>query len=575
MKKVVCFLVIMLLLLVACGGASDDADTVAAEPSEVEVVAAEPTVVEVVVEEVPTEPAATATALPTPTEEPEPTPARTLITSEEEMVGIWLGTVAGESGYLMYTADGRFLVALSQDALAAAPLVSGEYWFEDGQIYLRDLENVGHWTECDSETVGVYDVVDLGDNQVEFQIVDDGCNEGGFTRSYLFTNMKQKWVAEPVEAIAEVPAAETLPELAEALQSIADTWVSEIGAPGVILLVDAPDMNFKWQGAAGMAKPAEGDPLLPDDQFIISSMTKMMTGVTVMQLVENGDLTLDDPISLYLPAEMVTQLLVLDDNSYGAVITVRQLLNHTSGLGDFSNGEDTDGNGLSDFKDLVLNEPDIVWNETMVLEWAIANAPPVGQPGEIFNYSDTNYQLLGMIIESASGLALHDAYRQFIFEPLGMDHTYFEFREAPDLDARDVSHAYYQGTLWNEMDSHSYEWGSGGLVSTAGDMNMFLRVWVDGDLFEDPASKEAMMEWIDSSDAGAYYGLGFYRFVLDEWDIPGLGEMVGHGGLFNSQAFYWPEQNVIIVGTLNSNEPSLGFISMMIEVMFTVQEFSG
>ncbi|MCO5191295.1 MAG: beta-lactamase family protein, partial [Anaerolineae bacterium] len=289
---------------------------------------------------------------------------------------------------------------------------------------------------------------------------------------------------------------------------------------------------------------------------------------------EQGKLVLDDPISLYLPEELVSQLLVLDGESYGETITVRQLLSQTSGLGDFSNGEDADGNGLPDFKDLVLSEPDTVWDEAMVLDWAIANTPPVGKPGETFNFSDTNYQLLGMIIESVSGLALHDAYRQLIFDPLQMDHTYFEFRETavPGPDGRSVSNAYYYGNLWNELDSHSYEWGSGGVVSTAEDMNTFLWAWVNGDLFDDPASKEAMMSWVESADAGVYYGLGVLRFVLDEWDIPGLGEMLGHSGLFNSQAFYWPEQNVMIVGTLNSNEPQLGYIGMMIDVMTLVAE---
>ena len=137
-----------------------------------------------------------------PTEAPEPTQGPALITAADEMVGIWLGTVAGESGYVMYTADGRFLVALSQDALATAPRVSGEYWFEDDQIHLRDLENAGHWTACDSEIVGVYDVLDLADGQMAFQMVDEGCGDSGFTRGYVFGNMEQEWVAEPVEVAA-------------------------------------------------------------------------------------------------------------------------------------------------------------------------------------------------------------------------------------------------------------------------------------------------------------------------------------------------------------------------------------
>lgn len=564
MKKLLCFLIVLLVLLAACGGSGDSANVAPVEPTP-----ADSAVAEAQLEA--TEPAAT------PAEASEPTPAPALIDSADAMVGIWRGTIAGEGGYIMYTADGRYLVALSQDALATAPRVSGEYWFEDSQIHLRDLENAGHWAACAPDIEGIYDVVDLGDGQIQFQLVDDGCGGSGFTRSYLFANMQQEWIAEPVETEAQESTAETLPELAAALQAIADAWVSEAGAPGVILLVDAPDMDFKWQGAAGMANPEEGEPMLPGDQFIISSMTKMITAVTVMKLVERGDLALDDPISLYLPAELVSQLLVLDGNAYGETITVRQLLNHTSGLGDFSNGEDTDGNGLPDFKDLVLNEPDTVWDETMVLEWAIANAPPVAQPGETFNYSDTNYQLLGMVIESASGLALHDAFRQLVFEPLGMDHTYFEFRETavPGPDGRSASNAYYHGTLWNELDSHSYEWGSGGLVSTAVDMNTFLWAWVNGDLFNDPASKEAMMAWVETPDAGVYYGLGVLRFVLDEWDIPGLGEILGHSGLFNSQAFYWPERNVTIVSTLNTNKPPLGYIGVMIEVMTAVAEHSG
>jgi hypothetical protein len=192
MKELICFLATLILLLVACGGDSDDANSVSADPTQADVVA----------EEAPTEAAATATPLRAPTAAPEPTQAAALITSADEMAGIWLVKVAGESGYVMYTADGRYLVALSQDALATAPRVSGEYWFDDNQIHLRDLENAGHWAECDSETVGVYDVVDLGDGQMEFQMVDDGCGDSGFTRSYVFANMQQEWVAEPVEVVA-------------------------------------------------------------------------------------------------------------------------------------------------------------------------------------------------------------------------------------------------------------------------------------------------------------------------------------------------------------------------------------
>ncbi|MCP4363146.1 MAG: hypothetical protein GY796_34525 [Chloroflexi bacterium] len=139
---------------------------------------------------------------PTPIPEPTSTPEPAMITSADEMVGIWLGTIAGEKGYVMYTDDGRYTVALVQENLGTAPRVSGEYWFEAGKIHLRDLENVGHWVACDAEMVGVYEVAVLEDDSLQFQTVEDNCNEGGFTRNYLFANMTQEWIAEPV-ALAE------------------------------------------------------------------------------------------------------------------------------------------------------------------------------------------------------------------------------------------------------------------------------------------------------------------------------------------------------------------------------------
>lgn len=560
----VLFLVAALISVAGCQTASeatDDSSPAAPASASTDVPPAEVPPTEVPPTDVPS------TDLPEPTEA-----APEMITTADEMVGIWLGTVAGEKGYVMYTEDGRYTVALIQEDLGSAPRVSGEYWFEDDKIHLRDLENAGHWTECDAEIVGVYEVLVNEDGSVQFQTVEDGCDEGGFTRNYIFANMIQELVGEPVP-IAQTE--EGKPELEKALQAIVEQYVAD-GAPSAALMIDAPDLEFSWKGAAGMADPEAGVEIMADDQFIISSVTKMYTAVTLLKLAEQGLLTLDDPISQYLPEEIVSRIAVLDGQSYGEEITVRQLLNHTSGLGDFSNGEDADENGLPDFKDLVLAEPDTLWTTDTVMEWAIDNAPPVSMPGEAYHYSDTNFQLLGQIIESVSGVTLAEAYRENIFRPLGMDQTYFEFNEeaAPGVEGRALSHAFYLGKDWNQLDSHSYEWGSGGLVSTVEDQNKFLRAWVNGDLFDDPKTMDEMLTWVEAPDDGVYYGLGTIRFVFDEWGIPDLGEVQGHGGLFNSLAFYWPEKNVTIIGTLNSNEPQFGFIGMMIDALSAVAEYS-
>lgn len=513
-----------------------------------------------------------------PTIEPTITPDPDLVTSSEELVGVWQGSIAGENGHFLYRADGSYQMSLILNQLLEKPKVTGEYWFEDNYLHIRDLKNVGHWAECDA--VGIYRVRRQDNGSLRFEPVEEACQEGGFTRHYVYSNMVQIWLGEPdsLESAAPEPEIEVEEEaeaetsnhadLAAGLQELLEQYGANENS-GAVLLVDIPDLAFHWKGATGMADPASELAMVPDEQFIISSVTKMYTAASIMLLAEQDLLSLDDLASQHIAPERIAALARQEDSA----ITVRQLLAHTSGLEDFSNGPDSDESGLPDFKDLVLAEPDTIWEPEMVLDWAAENTEPVAQPGEMFHYSDTNYQLLGLIIENVSGMTLPETYRKLIFEPLGMEHTYFEFKEPVVLgtEARIVSHPLYFGNDWTEFDSHSYEFASGGLVSTVEDQNRFLWAWATGDLFAATTSKELMMDWGETSEPGYYYGLGTTLFVLEEWGIPELGTLQGHGGLFNSLAFYWPEMNATMVATLNNNEPPFGFIGLMIDVMTLVK----
>lgn len=554
MKKMFLLFLLFVVIFSACGDNSSTEDA-ADEPDTVETVAE-------------------STAVPS---EPTPEPAFPAdIADSAALVGLWDGSLGGEHGYMVFADDGTYYLSLIRDTILNEPRVTGEYWLEDGQFHLRDEENAGHWTDCAEE--GIYGTTVAEDGTLAFVTIEDSCNEGGFARNYVMQNTK--WtrigdVPEGSDAATAVEPGVDAEALAQTLQGIVENYVGAQNS-GVVLLVDAPDLGFSWKGAAGMADPETGVEMMADDQFIISSSTKMYTAVVILKLIEEGKLNLDDPISNYLPEDLVSQIHRLDGHSYGEEITVRQLLNHTSGLGDFSNGVDADEDGISDFKELILAEPETLWDTDMVLEWAIENAAPVGKPGEKFFYSDTNFQLLAQIIEIVSGMTLADAYRQMIFEPLGMVHTYFEFGEdvVAGVDGRPLSQAFYNGTNWNELTSHSYEFGSGGLVSTVDDQNRFLWAWVNDELFSDPNLKAEMTEWVAAEGCGAYYGLGTFNIVFEECDIPAVGTVQGHSGLMNNLAFYWPEQNVTIIGTLNTNEPQLGFIGMMLDTMFALLEAS-
>lgn len=203
----------------------------------------------------------------------------------------------------------------------------------------------------------------------------------------------------PVEEVeTEEPEVEdnANPALAEALQAIVDKQARDNGFPGVILHIAAADLDFNWQGASGMSDPENDLALIPEDQFAIASVTKMYTASVVAMLVEQGELDLDDPISMYLDAGLVGQVHVFEGESDGEQLTIRHLLNHTSGFAGFSDSVDKDENGIPDMKDRVQAEPEKIWTTDEVLAFAIEASPPLFAPGTAMGYSDLNYQLLGL-----------------------------------------------------------------------------------------------------------------------------------------------------------------------------------
>lgn len=204
--------------------------------------------------------------------------------------------------------------------------------------------------------------------------------------------------------------------------------------------------------------------------------------------MEKGRLSLDDRISKYLSKGLVRRVHVLDGQSYGHRITVRQLLNHTSGLYDYAMDE-------AWFVD-VLSDPQRTWTPVEFVEVAIVNGTPYFRPGEGYHYSDTGYVLAGFVIEKVSRLKLHEAYREYLrFVELGLDDTYLEFHEAPPPGAGERAHQYFfvgpiDMTDWNPtVDT----FGGGGLVSTAEDLSSFVRALLEGRVFEKPRTLARML----------------------------------------------------------------------------------
>ncbi len=354
--------------------------------------------------------------------------------------------------------------------------------------------------------------------------------------------------------------------LSDRLQALLDRLVGD--EPGVrsgLLLVDGP--AFHWKGASGVAFADSGLPILPDDQFNIDSIAKMMTATIAMRLVEDGALALEDRIAAYLPDSLVQGLHVYKGQSCGEEITVRQVLNHTSGI--------ADDWACPGFIDLIAADPEKRWSPEETVEYVKRNCEPRFAPGNGFHYSDTAYNLLGLVLERVAGKPLQELYRKMLLDPLGMDHTYRPAYEParPSIPGRPPVERYLgdiECGLWTSV--MTADWAGGGLVSTTEDLATFLRSFVSGEMFRNPLTKDAMLTWVQSGPHNSY-GLGVSRVLFSKLDDPGmaaLGDVWGHAGSSHNFMYYWPREDVAIIGTLNQMAVMTDLYDIVARIMRTI-----
>ena len=339
------------------------------------------------------------------------------------------------------------------------------------------------------------------------------------------------------ESIAQDGPQAFPPEVVTELQAEIDALTAEGFPPGVIMWIDAPDYQF--EGASGSANLVDGTPMPPEGAFRIGSITKMFTATVIMQLAEDGVLTLDDPLALWLP-DVAAQL------PYGDQITLRHLLTHTSGL---FNVVEHESYYADIFTEMVVDEAtgnvmlDCVERDPNdTLARYVYGKEAQFEPGTQWRYSNTNYTLLGMIIEAATEMPLAEAYRTNIYEPLGMTSTFLDCYEAPVVD---VVHGYtVSGDAMTDVTElhESVGWSAGGLVSTASDLVAFARGLFSGALFDNPETVAAMTTPAPDSA----YGLGI---MLQDGYVGHAGGIAGFRSVLN----YSPEFDTVVVMLYNTD----------------------
>ncbi|MFC1402056.1 MULTISPECIES: serine hydrolase [Streptacidiphilus] len=296
------------------------------------------------------------------------------------------------------------------------------------------------------------------------------------------------------------------------VQAILQRLTTVDGAPGA--LADIGAGGSRTVLTSGVADLATGAPVAADSRFRIGSMTKMFVATVVLQLVAEHRVDLDAPIERYLPG------LVRDNGNDGRDITVRQLLQHTSGLPDYVDY-------LSE--DSILADPLAHYSPRQLVSTALAH-PRLFAPGTGWSYSNTDYVLAGLLIRAVTGHAYGQEIDRRIIKPLGLHDT------SVPVDRSAIPgthpHGYAEVTAADPVDvtafNPSVAFASGAMISSGADMDRFLGALLQGRLLP-PAELRAMQTTTPTGDAsGSGYGLG-----LQSTPLPCGGVFWGHdGGIF-------------------------------------------
>ncbi|KAE8764196.1 serine hydrolase domain-containing protein [Georgenia thermotolerans] len=287
----------------------------------------------------------------------------------------------------------------------------------------------------------------------------------------------------------------------------------------------------------------------PDGQYFVASITKLFTTAVVLQLVDDGQVELDATLPAYLPDDVVSGLHVLDGVDRSEQVTVRQLLSNTSGLGDVSEQRQPDGSTL--FAVAFASDPGWTFEELLaVAKERIRPAFPPGTPGKA-QYSDTNFQLLGRIIEVVTGLPYARAVERRITQPLALAGTYVF--ETATMDRFDTVDAILNGRRPLRIPrTLASTQAQGGIVSSTSDSLRFLRAFFAGELFDAHHLEHMQARW-NRIFPPMRYGTGLMRFAVPRVMSPfaPVPAMVGHGGSSGAVLFHALELDLFVAGTVN------------------------
>ena len=334
------------------------------------------------------------------------------------------------------------------------------------------------------------------------------------------------------------------PRVEQQLQAVLD---SSVGKPDAVFAGAIAHYNTRayrpWSGAAGLGEVAPAVAMRPRDRFRAGSILKTLLATVTLQHVEEGALSLDATLPALLPASLTARVANADR------ISLRMLLNHTSGIPEWV---------TSEVEAEVAADPGHLWSTDEELDIA-SRIPPSFPPGTAWKYSNTDYTLLGLVLDGLGGRPWRAQVQERVLDRLGLKDT-----SLPDPGDTTIAgpHAHgYQRVgdalvdLTGVDPSMAGAAGGGALVTTAEDLGTFIEALLAGELFARPATLAAMQTMVDAPDPSGLphrYGLG-----LEEYTLPDGLTITGHAGStagFAAMMFRIPAADTTLITVINTQD---------------------
>lgn len=360
---------------------------------------------------------------------------------------------------------------------------------------------------------------------------------------------------------------------AEAIDKVVEDATKRLGEPAMVVLIKTPQGTYtKAYGATSIGGT---DPVTVDTKLRVGSNTKTWTGTVILQMVQEGKLRLDDPVTKYRP-----------DVPNGDNITIAELLNMRSGLFNYT--------ATLELNEALDTEPEKVWTPEELLALGFAH-PPNFPPNQGWSYSNTNTVLLGLIAEDLDNKPLAEVFQDRLFTPLGLNDTSFPANTDTSIPAP-YSRGYVYGTNVETMDdpslsadrlaavasgelpatdttnhNPSWTWSAGQGISTANDLATWVRAMVGGELLDAETQDLRMrsIQPISDNPASAGYGYGY--------NMAKIGPLFGHTGElpgYNSFMGYDPVNDVTIVAwgnlapTADGKPPAVKLVDDLLPLVY-------